>query len=1359
MLGVNYETIYAKLQEDIIFLFVTATETETSVLLDSLKPLAEYNEVVKCYTGNETYYIGLFGRYNIVHVQCGSMGAMGRDSSINTVSEAISKWDPHAIIMVGIAFGVDKLKQQIGDVLVSQSIINYENVRVSKIESHYRSNRPECGKMLLNRFQNMREWKFKLDNGDLARKHIGLLLSGEKLIDNDAYKDSLISNLPNAIGGEMEGYGVYSASSNASINEWIIVKGICDWADGNKSVNKVQNQLLAAKSAISLCMAVLSEDSFSDLKKKKRTEKDISAILSLGNIQPVQADYMINARSYYQTLCPRAIPNRSCRSEFVDNVCKLLQEYDWVHIKGSAWCGKSQLLVLAANRFTEYQWISLKDKDPKDAYFILIDLMRNRTGQFNLDVNHLVDQFLSIFSREAVLLIDDLPDLKRDDSLLEFMILFSKHTKHQNIGLITTNNQSMPKIENSAVINIEIPPISEYEIKEILNNLNAPISIINTKLATWLSVTNGRMPAVIMALVNYLKNNEWDINDDVFNALMQSNDGEVLFELQQIIRQTVPIEDTRELLYRIAIIWHEIAEDLVIEIANIDPSINHPLEHLSHLLNLWVLREGNDQYVVSSGIRSLAERNISKGIKKQISSTIANSIIKKRLLNQIDVDRVILHLVTAEKYDEAGHVLINALIEIENSEYSGTPTGFVQYWNHTVLPNKMNDELKCKIRLAQIKALLKFGLDTDFVVQDFINCSESSHELNRYLIVGAIITGLNDKHIAINLFNRALLKGAKLSIEEEKDLPMGVKSAALFLTCANIRDFSVLSKWLQNLILINRTEIEDFCDNEVFHATLFIAVERVVQDAINSKDDRLINNTMSLFADMQQYGLKMMWPFIISIASREYLHLVKHKFGLQEAITYHNNSIPKMLNDTMANYLLTSKLASLSYEDDYLYTEDFIRKSQEFEVKEEFLLLEKISLHLSLSSILEKKDVKEAYNEIKKAIDDVITAVEFGMAYRLKIYGEYLIFCYLHGFTADNITKYYEVAKVLLENETFDDREEIIALCCHVYLYIIEDTIYKFKPEYVGSDVYAAPRMNMFIGDRDKKWFIENHDEAKLYYVLFLISELLSYYGINDKSQEIMREAIIRRKSGIKEKESKRIGWMSVVSSFIWLQSIRCGCIEEAFEILNVAHESISVSRNIRVEVLTNQLFALTISYVNMLIENRRDNNSTILKIFYSELYKFCKQHEDIPLVKKYIELLEMFVQNQCDSRLLIRFGNYYKASYPDLQLISYILSTSQLPITQDTLKIQINALMYISRTIAPSDSFYRLEYFDYLKNTWHDLLAGEAIPPELRKAHDLMLNPPVPLQFSDLKYILISLRNGLGVNLFDENDSWLNTE
>jgi nucleoside phosphorylase/Tfp pilus assembly protein PilF len=251
-----------KLKEKIEVVIITATDVELNAVLEKLQPYPRRKDILKLFEGPETYYIGKIGVFKTVVTKC-RMGAIDEGSVILATEQAQRVWLPKAIIMVGIAFGKDPVKQNIGDVIVASQIISYENQRVGDSVIH-RGSIPPSNTTLLNRFENIHDWKFSGIDGKLCKLHIGPVVSGEKLIDNSTFKEALFKQFPQAIGGEMEGAGLCAASGRVG-TPWILVKSICDWADGEKGDDYHH---LAASSATSLVCKVLSQKTvLSSIKK------------------------------------------------------------------------------------------------------------------------------------------------------------------------------------------------------------------------------------------------------------------------------------------------------------------------------------------------------------------------------------------------------------------------------------------------------------------------------------------------------------------------------------------------------------------------------------------------------------------------------------------------------------------------------------------------------------------------------------------------------------------------------------------------------------------------------------------------------------------------------------------------------------------------------------------------------------------------------------------------------------------------------------------------------------------------------------------------------------------------------------
>ena len=235
-------------------LILTAVPVELMAVLSSLKPLPKRRSILRTYIGQETYYFGILGSAVTVVTMC-DIGAIGGNSAILATLDAIKYFSPKAIIMVGIAYGKTSKKQNIGDVLVASQIISYEPERIGRKRDISRGPISETSPILLNRFRNSIDWNYIASDGKEKQYFIGPLLSGEKLIDNLSYKAKLFKKFPQAIGGDMESIGLYTVASKYKI-EWIVVKGISDWADGSKNDTA---QPLAAASAISLVAHILKD--------------------------------------------------------------------------------------------------------------------------------------------------------------------------------------------------------------------------------------------------------------------------------------------------------------------------------------------------------------------------------------------------------------------------------------------------------------------------------------------------------------------------------------------------------------------------------------------------------------------------------------------------------------------------------------------------------------------------------------------------------------------------------------------------------------------------------------------------------------------------------------------------------------------------------------------------------------------------------------------------------------------------------------------------------------------------------------------------------------------------------------------
>ncbi|WNG58125.1 hypothetical protein F0U59_27775 [Archangium gephyra] len=236
---------------DVVLL--STTEVERNALHAVMTPLPGRRGLLEGAIRHVTYRLGQFGRYRVAHAES-TMGSQARHAATLTVHDVISELSPKAIVIIGIAFGLNPEKQRLGDIIVAETVIPYELQRVDTKVTH-RGQALHCGNILSERFRTRRaDWKLKRGE-DIVRVFQGTLLSGEKLVDSLDFRETLLKAFPMAIGGEMEGAGAYAATAREGV-EVILVKAICDWGDGDKTDRA---QPFAANAAVSLAHHIFSK--------------------------------------------------------------------------------------------------------------------------------------------------------------------------------------------------------------------------------------------------------------------------------------------------------------------------------------------------------------------------------------------------------------------------------------------------------------------------------------------------------------------------------------------------------------------------------------------------------------------------------------------------------------------------------------------------------------------------------------------------------------------------------------------------------------------------------------------------------------------------------------------------------------------------------------------------------------------------------------------------------------------------------------------------------------------------------------------------------------------------------------------
>lgn len=172
------------------------------------------------------------------------------------------------VIAVGVAYGADREKQLLGDIIVSKKIVCGGNVKAAE-EISFRGDAIGTKGPLYDYFckevVDLPGNEFSIPEEQRCSKvHCGTLLSAPILWNEAELKERLLATCQErakVVGGEMEGWALLEAA--AQVEDWekrnggckrtivpIVIKGVSDYGDGGKKKDDDKKwQPIAAKAA------------------------------------------------------------------------------------------------------------------------------------------------------------------------------------------------------------------------------------------------------------------------------------------------------------------------------------------------------------------------------------------------------------------------------------------------------------------------------------------------------------------------------------------------------------------------------------------------------------------------------------------------------------------------------------------------------------------------------------------------------------------------------------------------------------------------------------------------------------------------------------------------------------------------------------------------------------------------------------------------------------------------------------------------------------------------------------------------------------------------------------------------------
>lgn len=175
------------------------------------------------------FRLGTVSAAEVLLAQSGQ-GSLAPGASTLTTQSVLEQVRPDYLILTGIGYGLMPDEQRIGEVMVSTQIRVLDHKEVADplvpggppIEFP-RGPRPEASVTLVSRALAAAK-----DGWNGPRIHFGPMLTLNTRVSSRALHEYLRTAEPDAVGGDMEGSGIYAAGARGKV-DWIVIKGISDW--------------------------------------------------------------------------------------------------------------------------------------------------------------------------------------------------------------------------------------------------------------------------------------------------------------------------------------------------------------------------------------------------------------------------------------------------------------------------------------------------------------------------------------------------------------------------------------------------------------------------------------------------------------------------------------------------------------------------------------------------------------------------------------------------------------------------------------------------------------------------------------------------------------------------------------------------------------------------------------------------------------------------------------------------------------------------------------------------------------------------------------------------------------------------
>jgi nucleoside phosphorylase len=166
-----------------------------------------------------------------------SVNRMGNVGAAVAATRLLEVFDLDLVVNIGLAGGVDKNRQSLGDIIVANQIRYYETGKLKSDGLHLAPQYLDLNSSFVRALEtsDLASWPLGASIEGQPRKVLfGTVASGEKVIAEPSFIKSLLAQDRKIVGIEMEGYGI-AAAVHGRKEKFLLIRGLSDFADPKKN--------------------------------------------------------------------------------------------------------------------------------------------------------------------------------------------------------------------------------------------------------------------------------------------------------------------------------------------------------------------------------------------------------------------------------------------------------------------------------------------------------------------------------------------------------------------------------------------------------------------------------------------------------------------------------------------------------------------------------------------------------------------------------------------------------------------------------------------------------------------------------------------------------------------------------------------------------------------------------------------------------------------------------------------------------------------------------------------------------------------------------------------------------------------